>query len=57
MAQGPVHLLTSSAVIAVDVEYSDCTLEAHALLRDAHDRGVVFAERNTLHGGREFPGV
>lgn len=41
--------------VPVDVEYPDSTLVTHALLGDADNLVVVFAERDPLDGRWELP--
>jgi hypothetical protein len=41
--------------VAVDVEDSDGTLVAHALLSDAYDLLIVVRKRDALDGRRELP--
>ena len=44
-----------TVVVAVDVEDSDGTLVAHALLSDTDDLLIVVRKRDALDGGRELP--
>jgi hypothetical protein len=44
-----------TVVVAVDVEDSDGTLVAHALLGDTGDLLIVVRKRDALDGRREFP--
>lgn len=44
-----------TVVVAVDVEDSDGTLVAHALLGDTDDLLIVVRKRDALDGRRELP--
>ena len=53
--KGRVVRTMCTVVFTVDVEDSDCTLEAHALLGDTDNLLVVVRKRDALDGRRELP--
>jgi len=43
--------------ITLNFKYPNSSLMSHSLLSNAHDLGVILAERYSLYSGWEFPGV
>lgn len=44
-------------VFPIDIEYPNGRLETHPLLGDARNLGIILAERDPFHSGRELPRV
>ena len=52
------RVLTVSPVpLTVNVEYTNSTLESHALFRHTHNLQVILAESHPLHSGWELPRI